>query len=114
MYVYNLYETFFNTYKFREENKMAKTAKKKASAPAEMNEAAPAAAPAVEAPEAAPADDGSQITIADLQAMASVIDAAVRRGAFGASEVADVGAVYTKLTNFLKVVAEQQKAQADQ
>jgi hypothetical protein len=111
MYVYNLYETFFNTYKFREENKMAKTAKKTASAKAEKT-AAPEA-PAVETPEAAPADDGSQITIADLQAMANVIDAAVRRGAFGASEVADVGAVYTKLTSFLKVVAEQQKA-ADQ
>ena len=92
---------------------MARTAKKKASATAEKT-AAPEApeAPAVNNPEAAPADDGSQITIADLQAMANVIDAAVRRGAFGASEVADVGAVYTKLTNFLKMVAEQQKGQA--
>ena len=94
---------------------MAKTAKKKASAPAEKT-AAPEAAPAtaVDAPEAAPADDGSQITIADLQAMANVIDAAVRRGAFGASEVADVGAIYTKLTNFLQMVAEQQKAAGGQ
>ncbi len=90
---------------------MAKTAKKKASASAEKTTApAPAEAPAVEAPEAAPADDGSQITIADLQAMASVIDAAVRRGAFGASEVGEVSAVYTKLTTFLQVIAAQQQA----
>jgi len=91
---------------------MAKTAKKKASAKAEKS-AAPVTAEApeaVEAPEAAPADDGSQITIADLQAMANVIDAAVRRGAFGASEVGDVSAVYTKLAAFLQKVAEQQKA----
>ena len=92
---------------------MAKTAKKKASAPAEKKTAAPEA-PALDAPEAAPADDGSQITIADLQAMAQVIDVAVRRGAFGASEVADVGAVYTKLTNFLSKIAENQKAQEAQ
>ena len=90
---------------------MAKTAKKTASAPAAKT-TAPAApeAPVVETPEAAPADDGSQITIADLQAMANVIDAAVRRGAFGASEVSDVGAVYTKLTKFLQMVAAQQQA----
>lgn len=90
---------------------MAKTAKKKASASAEKT-SAPEAAPAtaVDAPEAAPADDGSQITIADLQAMAGVIDAAVRRGAFGASEVGEVSAIYLKLENFLKMVAAQQKA----
>lgn len=91
---------------------MAKTAKKKASASAEKTSAAPEAAPApaTAAPEAAPADDGSQITIADLQAMAGVIDAAVRRGAFGASEVGEVSAIYLKLENFLKMVAAQQKA----
>lgn len=87
---------------------MAKTAKKKASASAEKK-AAPEA-PVTETPETAPADDGSQITIADLQAMASVIDAAVRRGAFGASEVGEVSAVYLKLENFLKMVAAQQQA----
>jgi len=84
------------------------TAKKKASAKAEKTTAAPEA-PAVEAPEAAPAEEGTQLTIADLQAMANVIDAAVRRGAFGASEVTEVGAVYNKLTGFLKLIAEQQR-----
>lgn len=88
---------------------MAKTAKKKASAKAEKT-AAPEA-PAAETPETAPpADDGSQITIADLQAIAGVIDAAVRRGAFGASEVGEVSAIYLKLENFLKMVAAQQQA----
>ena len=92
---------------------MSKTAKKKASAKVEQT-TAPEAPEAVETPEAAPADDGSQITIADLQAMANVIDAAVRRGAFGASEVGEVSAVYTKLAAFLQKVAEQQKAAEQQ
>ena len=88
---------------------MAKTAKKKASATAEKTTAPEA--PVTETPETAPpADDGSQITIADLQAMAGVIDAAVRRGAFGASEVGEVSAIYLKLENFLKMIAEQQRA----
>mgnify|MGYP002793840298 CR=1 FL=1 len=87
---------------------MTKTAKKKASAKVEKTEAPEA--PAVEAPEAAPADDGTQLTIADLQAIAGVIDGAVRRGAFGAGEVGEVSAIYAKLANFLKIVAEQQKA----
>ena len=93
---------------------MAKTAKKKASASAEKTSAPEAAVE--QTPEAAPADDGSQITIADLQAMAGVIDAAVRRGAFGASEVGEVSAVYTKLTAFLQKVADSQRAaeQAEQ
>lgn len=87
---------------------MAKTAKKKASAKVEKTEAPEA--PAVETPEAAPADDGTQLTIADLQAIAGVIDGAVRRGAFGAGEVGEVSAIYAKLANFLQIVAEQQKA----
>ena len=91
------------------ENKMAKTtAKKKASAKAEKT-AAPEA-PVTETPETAPVNDDSQITIADLQAIAGVIDAAVRRGAFGASEVGEVSAIYTKLANFLQMIAEQQRA----
>jgi len=86
---------------------MARTAKKKASAKVEKTAAAPPA-PAVEAP-AAPEADDSALSIADLQAIAQVIDAAVRRGAFGASEVTEVGAIYTKLTGFLQVIADQQR-----
>lgn len=88
---------------------MAKAAKKKA--PAKK-----AAAPeVVEQPvvnedvPAAPAADGTQLTIADLQAIAQVIDMAVRRGAFGASEVSEVGAIYSKLAGFLQIIAAQTK-----
>ena len=88
---------------------MARTAKKKASAKVEKT--TKAAAPVVENVEApaAPETDGTALSIADLQAIAQVIDAAVRRGAFGASEVTEVGAIYTKLTGFLQVIADQQR-----
>lgn len=89
---------------------MARTAKKKASAKVEKT--TKAAAPVVEkveAPVAPEGPDASALSIADLQAIAQVIDAAVRRGAFGASEVTEVGAIYTKLTGFLQVIADQQR-----
>lgn len=86
---------------------MAKTAKKKASAKVEKTTAE---VPAVETPVEGAAPDATQLTIADLQAIAQVIDAAVRRGAFGASEVTEVGAIYNKLASFLKVIADQQRA----
>jgi hypothetical protein len=93
---------------------MAKAKKKAASAKVSTTKkaaAAPAAPPA-EAPEApeAPVEDGSQLTIADLQALASVIDVAVRRGAFGAGEVTEVGAIFDKLSSFLAVIAAQKEA----
>lgn len=65
---------------------------------------------AVQAPVDAPAADGAQLTIADLQSLASVIDVAVRRGAFGAGEVTEVGAIFDKLSSFLKVIAAQKEA----
>lgn len=51
--------------------------------------------------------------VGDLQNAAQVIDAAVARGAFRASEAAQVGAVYNKITAFIESVAEQQKAQEE-
>ena len=84
---------------------MAKTAKKKTSAKADKS----AAEAAVNTPESTPSEDASQLTIADLQAIASVIDAATRRGAFGASEAAEVGVIYNKLTTFLTTIASQQR-----
>ena len=87
---------------------MAKTAKKKASATA--SKTSKTEAPAVETKVEGAAPDATQLTIADLQAIAQVIDAAVRRGAFGASEVTEVGAIYNKLASFLKVIADQQRA----
>ena len=62
------------------------------------------------APDGAPAPNGAQLTIADLQSLASVIDVAVRRGAFGAGEVTEVGAIFDKLSGFLKVIAAQKEA----
>ena len=92
---------------------MAKPSTKQASAKvSKTNVAAPAAPTAPAAPAAqGPAPDGGQLTIADLQALASVIDVAVRRGAFGASEVTEVGAVFDKLNKFLTIIAQQKAAE---
>ena len=90
---------------------MAKTSTKAASAKAsKTNVAAPATLAQTPAQPAAPAPDSGQLTIADLQALASVIDVAVRRGAFGASEVTEVGAVFDKLNKFLTIIAQQKAA----
>lgn len=45
------------------------------------------------------------ITINDLYSATQIIDAAVRRGAFGAEEAVGVGAVFQKLQGFLKETA---------
>ena len=49
-----------------------------------------------------------QLTLADMQALNSIIDLASRRGAFHASELSQVGAAYNKLNGFLEAVAAQQ------
>jgi len=89
---------------------MARTAKKKASAKVEKTKVEPVTVGEAQAPAAPAPGDDTALSIADLQAIAQVIDAAVRRGAFGASEVTEVGAIYTKLTSFLQVIADQQRA----
>ena len=67
------------------------------------------------APEAngTPEAEAPQLGVGDLQNAAQVIDAAVSRGAFKASEAAQVGAVYNKITAFIASVAEAQKDSAD-
>lgn len=55
------------------------------------------------APQAAP-----ELTVTDLQNIRTIIDAASRRGAFGAGEMAGVGGVFNKLDAFLNAVAPQQ------
>lgn len=50
-----------------------------------------------------------QLTIADLQTLAQVIDLSSRRGAFQAGELSQVGEVYNKLVGFLAQVANSQK-----
>lgn len=52
----------------------------------------------------------TQLTINDLQGLASVIDLASRRGAFQAIELGQVGAVYTKIHNFLQYITKQAEA----
>ena len=54
-----------------------------------------------------------ELSIADLQNIRTLVDVAVRRGAFGAAELSSVGAVYDKLSNFLAAVAPQQPAQEE-
>lgn len=87
---------------------MAKTKKKAATVKKTTVNKTTVEAP--EAPTEAPAADGNQLTIADLQALASVIDIAVRRGTFGAGEVTEVGAIFDKLSSFLAVIAAQKEA----
>ena len=68
---------------------------------------------ATEAPvnaEASTEEKAPQLGVADLQNAAQIIDAAVSRGAFRANEAAQVGAVYEKITTFIKSVAEAQQA----
>ncbi len=78
-------------------------AKKKAAPAAEEVQA--------EAEVQAPEADATQLTIADLQLLAQAIDIGFRRGAYGANESADIGAVYKKLSGFLQLIAQQQQAQ---
>ena len=53
------------------------------------------------------------ITVADLDALRSIIDLAATRGAFQGAELSQVGAVYDKLTTFLNSVVSQAQAAAE-
>lgn len=55
-------------------------------------------------------ENNNQITITDLDSIRAIIDVAAQRGAFKAGEMAQVGAVYNKLTAFLTAVVEEAKA----
>lgn len=46
-----------------------------------------------------------ELTISDLQNLRAIVEVAVRRGAFQASESSAVGATYDRLTAFLNAVA---------
>jgi hypothetical protein len=50
-----------------------------------------------------------QLTIADLQLLARIVDLASRRGAFQAGEMSQVGDAYNKLAGFLTYVESVQK-----
>ena len=63
------------------------------------------------APAGAPQPSGIQI--ADLQSILNIIDLASKRGAFGAAELTQVGSVADKISNFLSIIAKQQKEKAE-
>lgn len=46
----------------------------------------------------------AELSIADLQNIRTLIDVAVRRGTFGASELSSVGSVFDRLNAFLSAV----------
>jgi hypothetical protein len=50
-----------------------------------------------------------QLTIADLQLLARIVDLASRRGAFQAGELSQVGDSYNKLSGFLAYVESTQQ-----
>ena len=51
--------------------------------------------------------ENQQITVQDLDAIRNIIDLASTRGAFRANELADVGLLYNKLSQFLEAVVAQ-------
>jgi len=55
----------------------------------------------------------TELSIADLQNIRTIIDAACRRGAFGGQELSSVGAAYDKLNNFLNSIAKSQTENQD-
>lgn len=53
----------------------------------------------------------TNINVTDLVAIRDIINTAAERGAFKAEEMANVGTVYNKLSNFLEAVIAQAQAQ---
>jgi hypothetical protein len=49
--------------------------------------------------------DGSMLSINDIYSACQIIDAATRRGAFGANEAKAIGELYDKLISFLRNAA---------
>lgn len=86
---------------------MAKSSKKAAEAVAETQ--AQVTAPA----EAEATLEPVQLTIADLQLLARIVDLASRRGAFQAAELSQVGESFNKLSSFLAYVEGVQKKEVE-
>lgn len=93
---------------------MARPKKSSADVVTKLQEPAPApvATPAPTSPP--PAQDPQSINISDIQKLAACVDLACRRGAFGAAEAQEVGAIYTKVAGFLAMVAAQQREAQEQ
>lgn len=54
----------------------------------------------------------NQITVADLNLLKNIVDLASTRGAFRASEMQEIGAVYNRLNAFLEDVVSQAQAES--
>lgn len=53
------------------------------------------------------------VSLQDLSLLVQIVDLASSRGAFRGPELTQVGAVYDRVSGFLKYVAEQQEAAAE-
>lgn len=89
---------------------MAKSTKK--AAPAATETQAPVA-PSAEA-QTKTTVEPVQLTIADLQLLARIVDLASRRGAFQAGELSQVGDAYNKLAGFLQYVESVQAKEKEE
>jgi hypothetical protein len=85
---------------------MAKTNVKKAHAPEATSEITQETV-AAETPTTTSIEP-VQLTIADLQLLARIVDLASRRGAFQAAELTQVGEAYNKVAGFLAYVESVQ------
>lgn len=56
----------------------------------------------------------AELSVSDLTNLKSIVDVAVKRGTFNASEISAVGSVYDKLNNFLTSIAAQQQQPSDE
>ena len=56
-------------------------------------------------PEAGSEAQRPELSITDLQNLRAIVDVAVRRGTFNASEISSVGAVFDRVNGFLNAVA---------
>ena len=57
--------------------------------------------------------DSNTLTVNDIATVRNIIDLACRRGAFGASEIKEVGLIYEKLDQFVATALAQAQAEAD-
>ena len=55
-----------------------------------------------------------ELSITDLQNLRSIVDVAVRRGAFAANEMSAVGATFDRVNAFLNAVAPQKTEESQQ
>ena len=83
--------------------KLKKEAEPKATATAQPTASAQPAGTALQQ------QPGTDLSIADLKNLGTIIDVASTRGAFRANEMATVGAMYNKLQAFLARVAPESK-----